>query len=992
MSEQVKYIKVSKIDGDNIKHSIPLQYITNITIPYSNGNEVKYPVLNVTENQDFYLYTVGPTENDPDPTDYNTLEYSFSGSLITAPFAQDIGLGYFNFTPNPNPLNITQSVIDNLGFYTTTVSRYNDAPNSNPNAPFETIGAYQVKTYPQKDLIVTFQGSVTDDGSAGNPWYLGIGFGSSINYLIEPYNIPDNLTQSLSPGSSNTSFTITGTIPSQSIKPGDFIFPYSSNPFTGNQGDATEMAFDVGTTFKVESSAAIVNNINPITVNPYLTEKFKGSDYDILLNNVELYRENPLLQDIDYSGNPLVPVNANLILKGTAARGTVPESYYTSLAHTRIRYTGVKNQSSDFNIYDSAAGNTSNGEPVNIGTYGKVPSVSSLDANIYEFEWGGGTNPEIQGYGAIKTGKILQVSSKDLVKTINPSSNFEIKYLPFYLPIQVNPNLWNRNSTYRQYVSDYYYVLNGNNKINHDISMFAYPNQTNAGSNPTLPQATKILTTEFGIPLKSSFIVTSSAFGQSADFGAGFLHYSEYSLGKDYPFFGTGKETITSYIRLFDNQGINRLKSNYTMGQQVPPEFLYTGKYPIPGSTNETSSFGPLQKSLNEGHRWFVTFYNDFEIPFDSDEIVPFEMDQTPLGVKGVNEIVGIATASNSGTTPNDTYLLLKNPIMAELKNTADVVNTGLTSGLNVTNRQAGYTGNWPNPLLPAIRSTPGTYLNVNSLTTFPITGPGAGSGMTFNVKMGTGAGTLKGGMVIKPEPSSIPLTGAIPNATSSIFRILNGFIQNGNGTGAYGYLTSDGDGNIDSLIIASGSQHPSTGIWYGGGVNYSNGEGIGEGPATTFTLNEPIINNASRPYYNNAFGTSVVGGPMTWAIPSDAFDIAPETISISNPGDGNYNSTSIIKIPANEIGNPINLLSINFQTSDFTQVNNKEFSFKIGAGGIGMLMWRARATGKNEFVIVQDQITGGVAAGAFTSKYTPDYLLPDFEEVTKEYGANQSI
>jgi len=987
MAEQVKYIKVSKIDGDNIKQSTPLQYITNITIPYSNGNEVKYPVLNVIENLDFYLYTVGPADNDPDPTDYNNLQYNFSGSVITAPFAQDIGVGYFNFNPNPNPINITQSIIDNLGFYTKTISRFNDLPTQQPVAPSETIGAYQVKTYPQKDLLVTFQGSVTDDGSAGNLWYLGIGFGPSINYLIEPYNIPDNLTQSMSPGSSNTSFTITGTIPSQSIKPGDFIFPYSSNPFTLNQGDSTEMAFGVGTTFKVESSAATVNNINYTTLDPYLTEEFKGSDYDVLLNNVELYRENPLLQDIDYSGNPLVPINANLIRNGTAARGTVPESYYTSLAHTRIRYTGVKNQSSDINIYNINAGNTSNGEPVNIGTYGKVPSVSSLDANIYEFEWGGGTNPEIQGYGAIKTGKILQVSSKDLVKTINPSSNFEIRYSPFYLPIQVNPNLWNRNSTYRQYVSDYYYVLNGNNKINHDISMFAYPNQTNAGSNPTLPQSTKILTTEFGIPLKSSFIVTSSAFGQSADFGAGFLHYSEYSLGKDYPFFGTGEETITSYIRLFDNQGINRLKTNYTMGPQVPPEFLYTGKYPIPGSTNETSSFGPLQKSLNEGHRWFVTFYNDFEIPFDSDEIVPFEMDQKPLGVKGVNEIVGIATASNSGTTPNDTYLLLKNSIDSTLKSSADIVNVGLTTGLNITSKQVGWTGNWPNPTNPAIKGTPGTYLNAPSTTTF-----GPGSGMTFNVKMSTGAGTLKGGMVIKPEPSSIPLTNAIPNATSSIFRLLNGFIQNGNGTGAYGFLTSDSNGNIDSLIIATGSQHPTQGYWLGGGINYSNGEGIGEGPATTFTLNEPIINNGSRPYYNNAFGTSVVGGPMTWSIPSDAFDIAPEAISIANLGDGNYTQSSTIQVAQTSIGNPINPLNILFQSNDFTTVNNKEFSFKIGAGGLGMLMWRARATGKNEFVIVQDQITGGVAAGAFTSKYTPDYLIPDFEEVTKEYGSNQSI
>ena len=49
----------------------------------------------------------------------------------------------------------------------------------------------------------------------------------------------------------------------------------------------------------------------------------------------------------------------------------------------------------------------------------KLPPIDSLDASIYEFEWGGGTTPEILNYGAVKLGKILQVSSKDLVKTVN---------------------------------------------------------------------------------------------------------------------------------------------------------------------------------------------------------------------------------------------------------------------------------------------------------------------------------------------------------------------------------------------------------------------------------------------------------------------------------------------------------------------------------------------------------------------------------------------
>ena len=55
------------------------------------------------------------------------------------------------------------------------------------------------------------------------------------------------------------------------------------------------------------------------------------------------------------------------------------------------------------------------------------------------------------------------------------------------------------------------------------------------------------------------------------------------------------------------------------------------------------------------------------------------------------------------------------------------------------------------------------------------------------------------------------------------------------------------------------------------------------------------------------------------------------------------------------------------------------------------MLIWKARASNKTEFVIVQDEVSGGVQAVAFTSAFTPNYITENFEEITKEYGANQT-
>ena len=61
-----------------------------------------------------------------------------------------------------------------------------------------------------------------------------------------------------------------------------------------------------------------------------------------------------------------------------------------------------------------------------------------------------------------------------------------------------------------------------------------------------------------------------------------------------------------------------------------------------------------------------------------------------------------------------------------------------------------------------------------------------------------------------------------------------------------------------------------------------------------------------------------------------------------------------------------------------------------ISGSALGFLIWEAISVDKGDFVIVEDPVTG-VGAGAFTSKYVPDYITEDFESITKEYGVNTS-
>jgi hypothetical protein len=53
--------------------------------------------------------------------------------------------------------------------------------------------------------------------------------------------------------------------------------------------------------------------------------------------------------DVDYSQNPIIPVNQSLILIGAADRASVQDSNYYSRAWTGIRYRGSKYNSIKFN-------------------------------------------------------------------------------------------------------------------------------------------------------------------------------------------------------------------------------------------------------------------------------------------------------------------------------------------------------------------------------------------------------------------------------------------------------------------------------------------------------------------------------------------------------------------------------------------------------------------------------------------------------------------
>ena len=648
-------IKISRFDSSGFNMSPTLSQLSSIKIKFDDIGWITYDVGTITQYPEYFYYKL----KTPQKYGVTTIPIGPSGSYPNG-YTGSLAKPEYDLTGSLNGTKLISSAPSPKGAVFIPCTSTEGFSNEFFNSSAQRI---EFNTYAQKE--VNIKAVFTASEWTSRP------FNPSNGGIIELFrqrgnNPPEQLTNT---GAYNVGFnpqgvrehTFTQNFNQGDLLPGDIIglgFAFSSSGLP-TSADNIIASFDGNDTkFYISSSESTVS-INQVITDPFLTSKFQNTDCDVLLGEVEGERPNPFLQDLDYQTSQTVPVNYGVVVSQSATRATIPESYYTAPSQINNRYVGSKNQSSDFNVFNPFAYTSSFGTPINIGTFGQTPSVESLDTTIYEFNWGGGTTPEILGWGAVKMGKLLQVNSTSSVRTINPSEGLK----EILIPNSIQSSLyslsseWGRSASLSQSVSDYYYKLNSNNPLNHEISMNLYGSST-PGSDPTLPSTTRILTTEYGVPTKSTFVVTSSAHGSST-YGSGYLSTIEYNGVSPYPFLNSGVPTTASYIRFFDNKSINLINKDYEVGMAFPPQsLLITGSYPV--SAYVTASFTPLAEQLNNGERYFATFYLDLEEGFDSSNLVPLHYNTSPLGQKGVVEIVGIAQSSGTSGTPFDTYLLLK--------------------------------------------------------------------------------------------------------------------------------------------------------------------------------------------------------------------------------------------------------------------------------------------------------------------------------------------
>jgi hypothetical protein len=331
-------------------------------------------------------------------------ELDYSGSITTAFMSGGTGGTFdsYNFTGSiipPTFINNTQSwgeeVKTPVGLLTISHSTqdefYNgELPNSliiatdgelNPNNPFK-----QASTEIIEYKIVQYE------NNAGGTYT----FPAAIN---ESFFLSSTIPN---PGSINTWFDdggLTNPGNTRTITPGKFQTFFDANKTNGvkwikinrvdNNGldrsdlisQATTLSFEFLNGFKTYNIATIqeqtygyllgigpyapgsMNNFNTGSVNTLVflsvtsgstifnpsVPNFDYSEYNPLLDNAEIPQTSVFFMDIDYSQNPVIPINQFLILSGSADRAQVQDSNYNSYSWSGIRYNGSKYNSVKFN-------------------------------------------------------------------------------------------------------------------------------------------------------------------------------------------------------------------------------------------------------------------------------------------------------------------------------------------------------------------------------------------------------------------------------------------------------------------------------------------------------------------------------------------------------------------------------------------------------------------------------------------------------------------
>jgi hypothetical protein len=297
----VRYIKVNRYDSGGLDRSDYLGQLQSITLTYPDRSAIEYPITTIQEQANYYLYGI--------PVGYDT---SSKGNI------NDYGV-------TSSKANIQGPTIGNLikvKNYSTTIGNTLGYFNS-------TTGVYTFGDTPNIPVKVNVNISNVSNAATTHSIYKN-STGDTYSTFF-PINT-DNLL-GLVIGNGSIDITLTGSL---SLTETETLAVYTYN--LSNSASATVSMSIYNTTPQFNGSSSLVV-FDPDAIN------FDYNDYNPLLGNAEVPQYSTVWMDVDYSQNPLTPVNFGLIISGTADRAFVQDSNYSSKAWSNLRYNGSRTNS-----------------------------------------------------------------------------------------------------------------------------------------------------------------------------------------------------------------------------------------------------------------------------------------------------------------------------------------------------------------------------------------------------------------------------------------------------------------------------------------------------------------------------------------------------------------------------------------------------------------------------------------------------------------------
>jgi hypothetical protein len=349
----VIYIKIARKDNQGNDNTLSLQELNNIRLKFSDAGIIDYPIANITEYPDYYLYQIFRT-NATSSIDDNIRNYRFSASAYTPPFSVlvsgDSSVDIDLYTSKP---------FDYLNYFNTSsgIYTFGDTPN--------------VKIIYTASVLVSTGGTRT------------VGFS-----LIPPTG------SAIAGTSTNVNGTATLTIQGTAsfLENTQLLLRFANDSAPGQDATISNIQWQFTQSFAPNSSS------NLTILEPYLESEFEYSDCNVLLNNADQNQIGSFFRRVLYDNGSIIPSNFQEILSQSAEYAEVKDYNYTARAQIYPRYNGVKTTSPDFNL-----------RTINISTYEgtRLDSIATGDPNaqiltdkFVVFDWMGGADPEIRTGGA----------------------------------------------------------------------------------------------------------------------------------------------------------------------------------------------------------------------------------------------------------------------------------------------------------------------------------------------------------------------------------------------------------------------------------------------------------------------------------------------------------------------------------------------------------------------------------------------------------------